>query len=217
MPASRAGLTSSRIWSSVFSAMRMSPSTTFGATISVPGRVKVFMMLLMIGVGQAACESSARTASSSAVRESSAAAHGVLDALRPRGARDRDDDGRERELPRERDLLRADPALVGELLERGVLPAHVAGSTDAAERRPRQEGDAERGAVLELGEARAERRGELVLHRDEPPSRIAFASSIWATFAFEIPAISITPSSSRSRMAPIESAYGTFGSGRWNW
>ena len=51
----------------------MSPRTTFGATISVPGRVKVFMMLLMIGWGQAACESSARTASSSAVRESSAA------------------------------------------------------------------------------------------------------------------------------------------------
>ena len=49
------------------------------------------------------------------------------------------------------------------------------------------------------------------------PSRIAFASSIWATFAFEMPAIWITPSSSRSRMAPIESAYGTFGSGRWNW
>ena len=49
------------------------------------------------------------------------------------------------------------------------------------------------------------------------PPRISFASSICATFAFEMPASSITPSSSRSRMAPIESAYGTFGSGRWNW
>lgn len=49
------------------------------------------------------------------------------------------------------------------------------------------------------------------------PPRIAWASSICATVALEMPASSITPSSSSSRIAPTESAYGTRGSGRWNW
>ncbi len=49
------------------------------------------------------------------------------------------------------------------------------------------------------------------------PSRISFASRICSGFAFEMPARRILPSSSKSRTAPTESAYGTLGSGRWNW
>ena len=49
-----------------------------------------------------------------------------------------------------------------------------------------------------------------------PPST-SLASSIWATVAFEMPARTMTPSSSSSTRARTDSAYGTFGSGRWNW
>ena len=49
------------------------------------------------------------------------------------------------------------------------------------------------------------------------PPRISCACRIWSGFALEMPASRILPSSSRSRIAPTESAYGTFGSGRWNW
>jgi hypothetical protein len=49
------------------------------------------------------------------------------------------------------------------------------------------------------------------------PPRMSCACRIWSGSAFEMPAIRILPSSSRSRSAPTESAYGTRGSGRWNW
>ena len=168
--------------------------------------------------GHAARESPARSASSSSVRVRSTARTESVDALGPRGPGDRDDDGRERELPREGDLLRADAVRVRDLLERRVLPADVAGATDAAERRPRA-GTRCRASAQCSSSPRLERNaGEnwFCTETSRPP-RISFASSIWATFAFEMPAISMTPSSSRSRMAPIESAYGTVGSGRWNW
>ena len=49
-----------------------------------------------------------------------------------------------------------------------------------------------------------------------PPST-CWASRIWSGFALLIPAIRMTPSSSSSASAPTDSAYGTDGSGRWNW
>ena len=49
------------------------------------------------------------------------------------------------------------------------------------------------------------------------PPRTSCASRICAGFALEMPAIRIFPASSRSRSAPTDSAYGTDGSGRWNW
>src|SRR5665647_2541165 len=44
------------------------------------------------------------------------------------------------------------------------------------------------------------------------PPRICWASRIWSGFAFEMPAIRILPSSSRSRIAPTDSSYGVAGS-----
>ena len=41
--------------------------------------------------------------------------------------------------------------------------------------------------------------------------------SIWSMVALEMPASRILPSSSSSFTAPMDSAYGSFGSGRWNW
>jgi hypothetical protein len=49
------------------------------------------------------------------------------------------------------------------------------------------------------------------------PPRIEAALRICCGFAFEIPASRILPASSRSRIAPTDSSYGTFGSGRWYW
>src|SRR4029453_10848283 len=120
MPASRAVLTSSRICSSVFSAIRMSPGARFGATISVPGSVKFFMVLLMVGMRSRRLRELGEGRQLVGGEGEFGGPHGILDALRPRGARDRDDAPRERELPRECDLLRADPAPVRALLEPGV-------------------------------------------------------------------------------------------------
>ena len=56
---------------------------------------------------------------------------------------------------------------------------------------------------------------ELVLHGrdlDDPE-----ASSICSTDAFETPTQRTLPSSRSSLSAPTDSAYGTCGSGRWNW
>ncbi len=49
------------------------------------------------------------------------------------------------------------------------------------------------------------------------PPRTSFAVRIWSGSAFEMPAMRMTPSSRSSASAPTESAYGTAGSGRWNW
>ncbi len=49
------------------------------------------------------------------------------------------------------------------------------------------------------------------------PPKMSTACRIWSGFAFEMPAARIFPASSSSRIAPTESAYGTDGSGRWNW
>ena len=43
------------------------------------------------------------------------------------------------------------------------------------------------------------------------PPRISWACWIWSGLALEMPAIRILPSSSRSRSAPTDSAYGTLG------
>ena len=43
------------------------------------------------------------------------------------------------------------------------------------------------------------------------------ASSSWSTVALEMPTQRTLPSSWSSLNVPIDSAYGTFGSGRWNW
>src|SRR5881628_537501 len=80
--------------------------------------------------------------------------HGVADGLRPARARDRDDHGREREHPGEADLLRADAVRLRDLLERHETGTEVARLADAAERAPRQEGDAQLVAELQLRTAR---------------------------------------------------------------
>src|SRR6478736_337525 len=85
----------------------------------------------------------------------------------PLGARDRDDDRGLGELPGQRDLLRADATLPGDLGEGGVLVGELLGVGEAAERAPRQEGQAELLAHVDLGPARAELRAELVLHADQ--------------------------------------------------
>src|SRR5665647_2303924 len=91
----------------------------------------------------------------------------VDDALWPRGARDRDDDRRERELPCERHLLRRHPVRISDVLERRVPAAEGARATDAAERAPGKERDADLGTVLHLDQRREMARRELVLHSDE--------------------------------------------------
>src|SRR6478735_3850433 len=112
MPASRAVRTSVRTSSSVLSWMRMSPSTTFGTSMSVPGRVKVFTGSssgwapdARAGAGAAGAApagSGGRQARDLVGGEDEVGgAGGVPDALGARGAGDGDDDGRERELPRE--------------------------------------------------------------------------------------------------------------------
>ena len=93
--------------------------------------------------------------------------HRVLDACWAGRARNRDDDRGERQFPRQRDLLRADVVVGGDRCERFVTLSKTAGVSDAAQRAPWQEGDAERGTVLEFGQGRAEGGGELVLHRDQ--------------------------------------------------
>src|SRR5688500_12613420 len=103
MPASRAASRSARTSSSVLSAMRMRPSTTLGATISVPGMVMVFMVLLREG------RSHERGASRGLGELGEAGelgvgqrelgrSHRVLDAGGSRGAGNGNDDGCEREL-----------------------------------------------------------------------------------------------------------------------
>ena len=58
----------------------------------------------------------------------------------------------------ERDLLRADAALPGDLGEGGVLVGELLGVGEAAERAPRQEGQAELLAHVDLGPGAAEGR-----------------------------------------------------------
>ena len=143
--------------------------------------------------------------------------HGVADALRAGGAVNRDDDRRQRELPGQRDLLGDSP--------RGRR--RLAG-TRCAETRCRRPGRCRRAVttagtrspaprMLELVETGAEPWGELVLHRDQAAVEDVVGLVDMRVSAFEMPASWTTPSSSRSRIAPMESAYGTFGSGRWNW
>ena len=92
---------------------------------------------------------------------------GVGDRLGPLGARDRDHHRRLRQLPGERDLLGADAAGVGDLLERRVLVGQLLRVAQPAERAPGQERQAELRAHVDLGTAAAERRRELVLHADQ--------------------------------------------------
>jgi hypothetical protein len=89
---------------------------------------------------------------------------GVGDGLGAAGAGDRDDDRGLGQHPGQGDLLGRDAVGVGYLLDGGVPAAELAGPGDAAERAPGQEGDAELGAVPELGIAGPERGRELVLH-----------------------------------------------------
>ena len=161
-----------------------------------------------------------RRANCSAAERESGGRRRVRDGLRPAGARDRD---------HHRATWRAS------------RPGRPAAGSPRARRRPaakRAWAGAEARAALpmppsglqgrnaspssshssQLRLAAAERRGELVLYRDQPPTEdLAGPCRIWSGLALEIPAMRILPSSSSSRRAPIDSSYGTCGSGRWNW
>src|SRR5580704_17900793 len=88
--------------------------------------------------------------------------------LRAAAAGDGDDAGALGEHPGQRDLLGAGADLLGHGRKGGGGVLDVVGPSDAAERAPGDEHDAELVAVLELALRRAEAGRELVLHADEP-------------------------------------------------
>ena len=107
--------------------------------------------------------------------------------------------------------------LLGHLGERGVARAQVGRALDAAERAPREEGDAELGAQVELGLAGAEARGVLVLHRRQPATQHLLGAADLVGVGVGDAGEPDLPASIRSRSAPTDSSNGTSGSGRWYW
>src|SRR5690348_6440809 len=75
---------------------------------------------------------------------------GVGDARRSGRAGDGQHGGGQRQLPGQADLLRADAAVAGDLLERLAAVTEPGGAADATERAPRQERDPQLRAQFQL-------------------------------------------------------------------
>ena len=107
---------------------------------------------------------------------------------------------------------------VGDLTERGVPGPQVTGAGDATERAVGQEGNAEFGAVGEFVLAGAERGRQLILHAGQVLLAEDLAGDVDLVDAR-------VGDAGQPDLALVEqllyramgSAYGTFGSGRWNW
>ena len=140
----------------------------------------------------------------------------VTDRLQARGPGYRDDHRGLRQHPGERHLLRRDAAFPAHDGELGVPRAEASGPRATAERAPRQKRDPHLVAQLELALARPEAGRVLVLHRGRSSPSTSCAARICSGSALEMPAMRSSPRRA-GPSAPIDTSYGTFGSGRWNW
>ncbi len=131
---------------------------------------------------------------------------GVADRPGSLCTRDGDDDRGLCELPRERDLLRADIAAGGDFGERGMLVGELLGVPQPTQGTPRQEREPELVADVDLRATAAEGGQNWFCTLTSASPSTLWAARIWSGSALDSPTMPTLPESAISFRVPITSS-----------